>query len=138
MKHIIIAAGGFITNEEDEVLMIYRRGKWDLPKGKKEAEETIQACALREIKEETGLQNVLLGPEFAITIHEYTDTYSGLNIEKHTHWFKMKGQKKEILVPQTIEDISEIKWVSKNELDAFLKNTYATLLQVFEKAGYVN
>jgi hypothetical protein len=50
----------------------------------------------------------------------------------------MKVQKKEILVPQTIEDISEIKWVSKNELDAFLKNTYATLLPVFEKAGYVN
>ncbi|WP_298301835.1 NUDIX domain-containing protein [Hydrotalea sp.] len=138
MKKIIIAGGGLITNEEDAILMIYRRGKWDLPKGKKEEDETIEACALREIQEETGLHNLVLGPELVITIHEYVDPYSGDTIEKHTHWFTMKAQKAEKLIPQTIEDISEIRWVNRNELDTHLKTTYPTLLEVFQKAGYLN
>jgi 8-oxo-dGTP pyrophosphatase MutT (NUDIX family) len=54
-KMIIKAGGGIVVNEQNEVLLIYRRGKWDLPKGKLDDGETIEECALREVKEETGL-----------------------------------------------------------------------------------
>ena len=60
-KPIILAGGGVVTNEHGDLLMIFRRGKWDLPKGKLDKGETIEACALREVTEETGVQNLTLG-----------------------------------------------------------------------------
>ena len=41
------AAGGVAYNEQGDILMIFRRGKWDLPKGKLDAGESIDECALR-------------------------------------------------------------------------------------------
>ncbi|MFM8758223.1 MAG: NUDIX domain-containing protein, partial [Methylophilaceae bacterium] len=45
----LIAAGGLVENELGQVLMIFRRGKWDLPKGKLDPNESIDECALREV-----------------------------------------------------------------------------------------
>ena len=55
---LIEAAGGLIENANDEYLVIDRRGYIDLPKGKKEAGETNEQNAIREVGEETGLTNV--------------------------------------------------------------------------------
>ena len=60
-KVIIEAAGGLVFNEKNELLMIFRRGFWDLPKGKVDEGETLEQCAVREVQEETGLQNIMLG-----------------------------------------------------------------------------
>ena len=48
-KHftIIKAAGGLVKNEKGEYLFIFRRGSWDLPKGKLDKGETIEQCAVR-------------------------------------------------------------------------------------------
>src|SRR5690554_2494601 len=54
----IKAMGGIVANAKGEVLYIYRRGRWDLPKGKKEKNETKRDCAIREVMEETGLENL--------------------------------------------------------------------------------
>ena len=43
-----------------KLLMIFRRGKWDLPKGKLDKGETFERCAVREIEEETGFRNLKL------------------------------------------------------------------------------
>ncbi len=61
-KHftVIQAGGGLVLNEKNELLMIFRRGKWDLPKGKIDAGETIDMTALREVSEETGLTKLQL------------------------------------------------------------------------------
>src|SRR5215469_11706824 len=71
----IIAAGGLVFNDKNELLMIFRRGKWDLPKGKLDEGESIEACAVREVQEETGL-NVELQSFIGLTYHEYFDKYS--------------------------------------------------------------
>ena len=60
MPKQIIAAGGLVTNPHHEILWIFRRGFWDLPKGKLEEGETIQTCALREVQEETGIHKLQL------------------------------------------------------------------------------
>ena len=60
MKTKIIAAGGLVTNKHNELLMIFRRAKWDLPKGKLDEGESIEACAVREVEEETGIKNISL------------------------------------------------------------------------------
>src|SRR5687768_2564827 len=49
----VLAAGGLVQNEKEELLMIYRKGKWDLPKGKLDKNEKLEDCALREVMEET-------------------------------------------------------------------------------------
>ena len=74
-KTIIVAAGGLVWNEKNELLMIFRQGKWDLPKGKLDDGETIEECAVREVVEETGLKEVKLGGFIGITQHEYYDKY---------------------------------------------------------------
>ena len=52
-KHTLIeAAGGLVYNIENQLLMIFRNNKWDLPKGKLEVGENIQECAIREVEEE--------------------------------------------------------------------------------------
>lgn len=68
----IEAGGGVVENEEGDILMIYRRGKWDLPKGKRDDGEDIAACALREVAEETGLQQLQLGEKICDTFHIYS------------------------------------------------------------------
>ena len=68
---IIQAAGGLVLNEKNKLLMIFRRGKWDLPKGKLDKGETLEDCAVREVEEETGLQSIKLISPLIITYQTY-------------------------------------------------------------------
>ena len=52
---LVQAGGGLVRNEKKEILIIFRRGKWDLPKGKLDKGEKLEDCAVREVEEETGL-----------------------------------------------------------------------------------
>lgn len=131
-KHFtqVTAAGGVVENEKGDVLLIFRRGKWDLPKGKLDKGETIEQCALREVMEETGLANVELKQLITITYHTYDEF--GKHILKDSHWFKMNVNGKQQLTPQTEEDISELKWVKKKELSNYLNNTFPSIKDVLE------
>ena len=82
---VIEAAGGIITNKNNETLMIFRRGKWDLPKGKIEQGESIESAAEREIEEETGIGNLKLLKKLINTYHVYEE--KGKEIFKITYWF---------------------------------------------------
>lgn len=127
---IIVAGGGLVFNEQDEILMIFRRSKWDLPKGKLDAGETIEECALREVREETGLKNVVLGKKLGITFHTYTER--GTLMLKESHWFEMKALGNEVLVPQAEEDIHEVKWVDKGGLEECKKNSFAGIVEILD------
>jgi 8-oxo-dGTP pyrophosphatase MutT (NUDIX family) len=127
----IVAGGGIVENEEKKILFQFRRGFWDLPKGKLEDGETIEDCAVREVEEETGLQNVQLGQLIGITYHSYIE--DGKDIEKETHWFAMKVSGHQELVPQQEEDIMELRWVDKNDLKDYLSKTFKNIVEIIEK-----
>ena len=131
-KKKLIAGGGLVQNDKGELLLIYRRGKWDLPKGKLDAGETIEDCAVREVMEETGLVAIVLGQLIEISYHEYFDPYLQEDVIKETHWFTMLANGQQLLTPQTEEDITAIKWVMGAELEACLLNSYANVVEVIK------
>lgn len=102
------AAGGLVTNPQGQLLVFFRRGSWDMPKGKIDPGETPEQAALREVREETGLKNLSLGPFLTHTWHTYRLDED--RILKCTWWFRMETADKQ-LIPQTEEDIEEIRWV---------------------------
>jgi 8-oxo-dGTP pyrophosphatase MutT (NUDIX family) len=124
------AAGGLVLNEKKEVLLIYRRKKWDLPKGKLEKKERLEDCAVREVEEETGLKNTRIISPLTITWHTY---HEGTRfILKESHWYRMGVSGAQTLSPQTEEDIQEIRWVNPNELVTYRKNTYPSIVDVID------
>lgn len=131
---LIEAAGGLVINEKGEVLFIFRRGKWDLPKGKLDPGETMEACALREVKEETGLVQLSLKRFLLVTDHEYED--AGKPILKKSYWYLMHADSHQSLVPQTEEDISEIQWIGPAGFKRVERNTYPTILEVLRAGGF--
>jgi 8-oxo-dGTP pyrophosphatase MutT (NUDIX family) len=126
----IIAAGGIVVNPNKEILWIFRRGFWDLPKGKLDPNETIEACALREVMEETGVSNLVLGDLIMTTTHLYHDMYLNTEVEKTTYWYKMTTDQLQDGIPQTEEDIEAIAWVKKEDIAPYLAKTYDTIKQV--------
>jgi 8-oxo-dGTP pyrophosphatase MutT (NUDIX family) len=127
---LIQAAGGLVQNEKKDVLLIFRRGKWDLPKGKVDKKEKLEDCAIREVEEETGLQNVKLISPLTITYHTYHE--GARFILKESHWYKMKISGEQKLVPQTAEDIHEIKWVPPSGLEKYFKDSYPSVVDVLQ------
>lgn len=126
------AGGGVVLNEAGAVLMIYRRGRWDLPKGKLDEGEDIADCALREVMEETGLLQVKCEEKICDTWHIYA--FNGQRLLKQTSWYRMKGHSSETPHPQAEEGIEEVRWVKKEELPAYLFNSYEAIREVLEAA----
>jgi 8-oxo-dGTP pyrophosphatase MutT (NUDIX family) len=127
----IKAAGGLVKNMKDEYLFIFRRNKWDLPKGKKDSWETIRHCAIREVKEECGLKKIHI-------IHKLTPTYHLYKLKnewviKKTCWYLMFYPLADNPIPQTEEDITDIKWFTKSQFDIPLQNTYPSIHQLLSE-----
>ena len=132
-KKTIIAAGGLVTNEQGQLLMIFRRGHWDLPKGKLDEGESIEACAVREVQEETGVGNLQLGKLIGKTYHEYFDKWVNEDVIKETWWYEMKAFGKQQLTPQTEEDIEQIVWASNEEIPTYLNNSFPNIIDIIAK-----
>lgn len=128
----IEAAGGLVTNERNEVLLISRLGRWDLPKGKVERREDVKDAAIREVREECGISPLEIESKICKTYHVYT--IDGKRMFKTTHWFAMRYAGSQTLVPQTEESIVEARWVPADSLASFLSNTYQTIADVFANA----
>jgi 8-oxo-dGTP pyrophosphatase MutT (NUDIX family) len=122
--------GGLVKNKAGEVLLIFRRGKWDLPKGKLDDGENLQQCALREVQEETGLMQIEIANEINTTYHTYVQF--GKHILKESHWYMMFSKGNELFKPQFEEDITEIRWVKKQDLKNYLNNTFPTIISVLK------
>jgi 8-oxo-dGTP pyrophosphatase MutT (NUDIX family) len=125
-----ISAAGGIVIRKNKLLFIFRNDKWDLPKGKIDFGENAEEAAIREVAEECGISGHQITKKLPSTFHVYQSPYKdscGQWILKETHWFEMNYSGSESGSPQTLENISEIRWFSKNELDVVLSNTFESL-----------
>ncbi|MEO7175854.1 MAG: NUDIX domain-containing protein [Saprospiraceae bacterium] len=111
----IRAGGGLVVNPQGEILFIFRRGMWDLPKGKMDKGETISETAIREVYEETGLKKAKLGQFLCDSYHCYK-TKGGTRLLKFTSWFAMTANQAK-LQPQALEDIEQAVWLSLSEFE---------------------
>ncbi len=127
---VIEAAGGIVcalTPEgESRYLYIYRNQMWDLPKGKKEAGETDQENALREVAEETGMQNLHIKDYICTTYHIFSNFEKQICIKK-SNWFGMETDTLQNPVPQTEEGITQARWLSYAEIQERLPLMYASI-----------
>lgn len=131
----IEAAGGVVKNRKEEILLIHRRGSWDLPKGKIEKKESKEQTAVREVEEETGLPQVkIIRPVYfkklanKATYHSY---YIGdVLAMKVSHWFEMKTNFEGNLIPQSEEDIEQAIWVKQEDLQEYYGNMYLSIIDV--------
>ena len=129
---LVKAGGGLVRDVRGRLLFMLRRGKWDLPKGKLDPGETIEQCAIREVREETGLKDVRLDGPLLVTFHTYDE--SGHHILKETHWFRMSLLSDQAVTPQHEEQITELKWVEESGVEKLLHQTFPSIVDVLEAA----
>lgn len=132
----IDAAGGVLyrnVNISEEILLIFRRGFWDLPKGKREEHETFEDCAVREVSEEVGIEAPILEHYLTDTYHEYVE--QGVRIGKSTKWYAMKLSNRDTrLKPQSEEGITDLLWVTLPKAKEKIGfNNLVRVLDAFEK-----
>lgn len=118
----IKAAGGLVVNTKSEVLLIKRRGFWDLPKGKVENGEFLRQAAVREVREECGVQKLKVVSTIKPTFHIYP--INQVLVLKTTYWYLMECSDPENTLPQAEEEIEEVKWVSQADLAPYMENTF--------------
>lgn len=133
----IPAAGGLVVNSRRELLFIRRFGYWDLPKGKIESGETAELAALREVEEECGISELKVIRPLESTFHIYRSPYLSAEsnlVLKETKWFLMEYSGNQQPVPQTEEDIVEIRWFGLDEMEQVYQNTYSSLRDFLDKS----
>lgn len=127
------AAGGLVQGADDSLLWIQRLGKWDLPKGKIEANEAPPEAGIREVAEETGVVATIVAPLMS-SYHVYLQR--GTWYFKTTYWFRMAAVEGQSLVPQTEEGVTAVRWVPLSDLPFCLNNTFPSVLEVVQCAGF--
>lgn len=122
----VAAAGGIVVNGCGEWLMIRRNGRWDLPKGHVEPGESMEACAVREIAEETGVRAEAVRP-LCETLHAYWFEKTSRWELKRTCWFELRSSACDGPVPQTEEGIAEAVWCSRAAVGEHLREAFPTI-----------
>ena len=127
----IEASGGLVINERNQILFIFRNGKWDLPKGKMEANETQELTAIREVEEECGIKVGKLNRHIVTTYHTYFQ--NGKDILKANYWYLMDASSLQPLSPQIAEGIDSVQWKGIDEIEECLQNSYDSIKDVIKE-----
>lgn len=129
MFKVIKAAGGIVTKGGD-YLLIYRRRKWDLPKGKLDKGEESRKAAVREIEEETGVKGIIQN-KICTTWHTYTENNS--KILKRTKWYLLECVDDSKMQPQAEEEIEKLEWLSPRQAQALLVTSFSSIRYVVDR-----
>lgn len=128
------AAGGIVTDDRGEWLMIHRNGRWDLPKGHLECGERIEECAAREVEEETGVAARVVRP-LCETLHAYYFPKTARWELKRTHWYELHAPGCAGLTPQIEEGIDSAVWCAPREVADNLRDAFPTIRCVAAAMG---
>ena len=128
---VVKAAGGLVYNHKKEILFIYRNSKWDLPKGRIEKGETKEEAAIREVQEETGVQNLEIRDFITKTYHVFKR--NGEFKLKITYWYEMYSDYVGALSPQADESIKKAKWKNFEKSQKALRDSYENIKLLFPK-----
>ena len=126
---VVVAAGGFVQHKDEKrYLFIYRNDKWDLPKGRVEKKENIQKAAIREVEEETAVQNVEISGILPTTFHIFKR--NNVYKLKKTFWYAMRTDFEGTLEPQTEEGIEKAVWKEEKDFEHLFENAYENIKEV--------
>ncbi len=128
MFKVIKAAGGVVV-KDNKWLFMYRRKKWDLPKGKLDKGENSKVAAIREIEEETGVK-AIIRDKICTTWHTYSLNNS--RILKKTKWYVLDCTDDSCMSPQADEQIEKLSWLSQVEGQAILVNSFSSIRYVVD------
>ncbi|WP_317126871.1 NUDIX hydrolase [Nonlabens xiamenensis] len=126
---VVVAGGGLVINQNNDYLFIHRNGKWDLPKGKAEKNETIEETSIREVKEETGVKKLRITNYLGVTYHVFSR--KGKMKLKQTHWYVMETDSTKPLKPQKKEGIDKAVWLNKDLATVALQSSYGNIRELF-------
>ena len=114
---VIESAGGLVCNRYHHILLMFKRGKWDMPKGRVEAGQSREVAALREVQEEVGLQKSKLSIQGKLVSTWHTTSHQKTRYLKKTHWYLMQYDgDDDDTNPQVEEGIIECRWVHISDL----------------------
>jgi len=125
----VVKASGGVVFKGEKMLLMFRRGKWDLPKGKLDDGESSREAAAREVEEETGVV-ASVGERICTTWHTYT--MNGSRILKRTKWYRMTCIDDRRMAPQTEEDIEQLEWLDRREARRVLTNSFSSIRYVVD------
>ena len=106
----VIAGGGYVgcpLPNDVALLVIFRRGVWDLPKGTKAPTESVSTCARREVSEEVGVNDLTAICSLGTTQHGYPDGHR--YAVKTTYWYLMRTPERSF-EPDRREGICRVEW----------------------------
>lgn len=128
----LVEAAGGIVHFAGSILLMKKRGLWDLPKGKIDAGEQPDQTAVREVEEETGVKAEIVGKLPAI-YHVY-DTYGILTLKK-TYWYGMETKMLPELKPQIEEGIDHLEFVEKEKVAGMLATSFLSLQYLWKQSA---
>ena len=118
---MVESSGGLVYNDKHQILLIYKRGKWDLPKGRLNNKDNSQVkTAIREVSEEAGLDKNKLAVEGKLVSTWHRTKQKNGQVLKKTHWYLMQynGKNSEVS-PEVKEGIIECRWVHLSDIDSY-------------------
>jgi 8-oxo-dGTP pyrophosphatase MutT (NUDIX family) len=122
------AAGGLVRHTSGRYLFIEKKGKLDLPKGHIEPGEEPEACALREVSEECGIEGHTIVNSLCPSYHTYS--WEGISYLKKTYWFLMDYEGEMFAIPQAEEGITKVEWLLPDELNKIKKSAWLSLMDL--------
>ena len=132
---VATSAGGIVIRfvDGDPQLVVGKRKRerdgvtWTLPKGTPHAQETTEETAIREVREETGLDVSIVAP---IGVTDYWFAVPGERVHKFVHFFLMRADGGD--VSRHDQEYDDVRWVSAREARRML--SYETYREVLDRA----